>query len=60
MVLSRPRFIVSFAQSDLNRSETLKFLGFRSGVRLGMGNCQQAKCDDTDKFFSDSKVIQLF
>ena len=27
MVLSRPRFIVSFAQSDLNRSETPGFLG---------------------------------
>lgn len=59
MVLNQPRFIVSFAQSDLNRSETPKFLGCRHRVRLRMGNCQQAKCDDTDEFFSDSTILSI-
>ena len=35
MVLSRPRFIVSFAQSDLNRSETPGFLGVDLECSLG-------------------------
>ena len=35
MVLSRPRFIVSFAQSDLNRSETPGFLGVDLECNLG-------------------------
>lgn len=35
MVLSQPRFIVSFAQSDLNRSETPSFLGVDPKWDLG-------------------------
>lgn len=56
MVLNRPRFIVSFAQSDLNRSETPSFL--RVDIEWDLGWETVSKLNVMTQM--NSSVIQLF